>query len=176
MKISNFIFLFFFCIYSNNLFAEIFYIDIDKIINQTNVGKQINNEFENLKKINNVKNLETKKELKKREETLISQKNILEEDEFNKKLNKFKQDVNNFNKLSQKTSMDLQNKLMNKKANFLKLIEPILLDYVAENNITYLLQKKHIIVGHNDFNKTLDIIELVDQKINISNLNDSISK
>ena len=50
MKISNFIFLFFFCIYSNNLFAEIFYIDIDKIINQTNVGKHINNEFETLKK------------------------------------------------------------------------------------------------------------------------------
>ena len=72
--------------------------------------------------------------------------------------------------------MDLQNKLMNKKANFLKLIEPILLDYVAENNITYLLQKKHIIVGHNDFNKTFDIIELVDKKINISNFNDSISK
>ena len=176
MKISNFIFLFFFCIYSNNLFAEIFYIDIDKIINQTNVGKHINNEFETLKKKNNLKNQETKNELKKREETLISQKNILEEEEFNKKLNKFKQDVNNFNKLSQKTSMDLQNKLMNKKANFLKLIEPILLDYVAENNITYLLQKKHIIVGHNDFNKTFDIIELVDKKINISNFNDSISK
>ena len=176
MKISNFIFLFFFCIYSNNLFAEIFYIDIDKIINQTNVGKHINNEFETLKKKNNLKKKEIKNELKKREETFISQKNILEEEEFNKKLNKFKQDVNNFNKLSQKTSMDLQNKLMNKKANFLKLIEPILLDYVAENNITYLLQKKHIIVGHNDFNKTFDIIELVDKKINISNFNDSISK
>ena len=175
MKISNFIFLFF-CIYSNNLFAEIFYIDIDKIINQTNVGKHINNEFETLKKKNNLKNQETKNELKKREETLISQKNILEEEEFNKKLNKFKQDVNNFNKLSQKTSMDLQNKLMNKKANFLKLIEPILLDYVAENNITYLLQKKHIIVGNNDFNKTFDRIELVDKKINSSNFNDSISK
>ena len=60
--------------------------------------------------------------------------------------------------------------------NFFKLIEPILLDYVAENNITYLLQKKHIIVGHNDLNKTLDIIKLVDKKINISNFNDSISK
>ncbi len=102
MKISNFIFLFFFFIYSSNLFAEIFYIDIDKIINQTNVGKHINNEFDNLKKINNDKNLETKKELKKREETLIAQKNILEKNDFNKKLNIFKQDVNNFNKLSQK--------------------------------------------------------------------------
>ncbi len=65
---------------------------------------------------------------------------------------------------------------MKNKANFLKLIEPILLDYVATNNITYLLQKKYIIVGHNDLNKTSDIIDLVNKKISISDFNDSISK
>jgi len=57
MKISNFFFALFFCLYSTNLSAEIFYIDIDKIINQTIVGKHINKEFDNLKKINDAKNL-----------------------------------------------------------------------------------------------------------------------
>ena len=175
MKILNFFFLFFF-IFLSNLNAEIFYIDIDKIINQTNVGKHINKEFENAKKINDAKNLESKNLLKKREDSLIAQKNILEPNEFNDKLNLFRKDVNNFNQMSQKSSRDLENRLMKNKANFLKLIEPILLDYVVENNITYLLQKKYIIVGHNDLNKTTDIIELVDKKINISNFNDSISK
>jgi len=176
MKISNFFLILFICLYSGNLSAEIFYIDIDKIINQTNVGKYINNEFENLKKINNSKNLEIKNNLQKREESLIAQKNILDANEFNNKLNLFRKDVNDFNQLSQKSNRDLQNKLMKNKANFLKLIQPILLDYVAENNITYLLQKKYIIVGHNDLNKTTDIIELVDKKINILNFNDSVSK
>jgi len=176
MKISNFFLILFICLYSGNLSAEIFYIDIDKIINQTNVGKYINNEFENLKKINNAKNLEIKNNLQKREESLIAQKNILDANEFNNKLNLFRKDVNDFNQLSQKSNRDLQNKLMKNKANFLKLIQPILLDYVAENNITYLLQKKYIIVGHNDLNKTTDIIELVDKKINILNFNDSVSK
>lgn len=176
MKVLNFFFLFFFYIYSSNSYAEIFYIDIDKIINQTIVGKHINNEFENSKKKNITKNLEIKNELKKREESLIAQKNILNKNEFNNKLNTFRQDVSNFNSLNQKTNKDLQKKLLNYKSNFLKLIEPILLEYVAENNITYLLQKKYIIVGHNDLNKTSDIIKLVDKKINISNFNDSISK
>ncbi len=162
--------------YSSNLYAEIFYIDIDKIINQTIVGKHINKEFSNLKKKDDANNLETKNQLIKREESLIAQKNILDENEFNNKLNILRQDVNNFNRLNQKKIKDLQNKLMNDKTNFLKLIEPILLDYVAENNITYLLQKKYIIVGHNDLNKTTDIIELVNKKINISNFNDFISK
>jgi outer membrane protein len=176
MKISNFFLVLFFSLYSGNLSAEIFYIDIDKVINQTNVGKYINKEFINSKKINNAKNLESKNQLKKKEESLIAQKNILEASEFNNKLRLFRKDVGDFNKLSQESNRDLQNKLMKDKANFLKLIEPILLDYVAANNITYLLQKKYIIVGHNDLDKTIDIIELVDKKINISKFNDSISK
>ena len=176
MKISNFIFLLFICVYSSNLNAEIFYIDIDKIINQTNVGKHINQEFENEKKKSNSINLKNKNELKKREEILIAQKNILDEKEFNKKLNIFRQDVDNFNITNQKSNKDLQNKLLNNKSNFLKLIEPILLDYVAENNIKYLLQKKYIIIGHNDLNKTSDIIKLINNKINISNFNESIAK
>ena len=176
MKISNFFLALFFCLYSTNLSAEIFYIDIDKIINQTIVGKHINKEFDNLKKINDAKNLKNKNNLQKREESLIAQKKILETNEFNNKLNLFRKDVNNFNQLSQKSNRDLQNNLMKNKNIFLKLIEPILLDYVATNNITYLLQKKYIIVGHNDLDKTIDIIELVDKKINISNFNDSITK
>ena len=176
MKISNFFFVLLFCFYSGNLSAEIFYIDIDKIINQTNVGKHINQEFENEKKKSNSINLKNKNELKKREEILIAQKNILDEKEFNKKLNIFRQDVDNFNITNQKSNKDLQNKLLNNKSNFLKLIEPILFDYVAENNIKYLLQKKYIIIGHNDLNKTSDIIKLINNKINISNFNESIAK
>ena len=176
MRVFNLILLFFVSFYSNNLHAEIFYIDIDKIMNQTIVGKHINVQFENSKKKINFENLENKNELKKREESLIAQKNVLEQNEFNKKLNIFRQDVDNFNQNNQKKNRDFQKKLMNNKTHFLKLIEPILLDYVKENNITYLLQKKYIIVGHNDLNKTKDIIELIDKKINISNFNDSISK
>ena len=176
MKISNFFLVLFLYLYCGNLSAEIFYIDIDKIINHTIVGKHINKEFESTKKFNNTKNLETKNKLIKREESLIAQKNILDANEFNNKFNLFRKDVSDFNQLSQKSNRDLQNILMKNKANFLKLIEPILLEYVSENNITYLLQKKYIIVGHNDLNKTSDIIKLVDNKISISIFNDSISK
>ena len=164
-------------ILKRNLFSQedlqSFEIEFDKII------LQLNNSNENINArwgSQLTKNLESKNKLQEREKSLIAQKNILEVTEFNNKLNLFRKDVNNFNQLSLKSNRDLQSKLMKNKANFLKLIEPILLEYVSENNITYLLQKKYIIVGHNDLNKTTDIIELVDKKINISDFNDSISK
>ncbi len=176
MKILKFFFVIIYCINLSSAHAEIFYIDIDKIINQTIVGNHINNKFNDLKKKNDTKNLENKRELKKREETLIAQKKILKDKDFNNKLNIFQKDVNDFNRISMETNQDIQNKLMNDKSNFLKLIEPILLDYVAENNINYLLQKKYIIVGHNDLNKTQELIKIINKKINISNFNDSVSK
>ena len=54
----------------------------------------------------------------------------------------------------------------------IQLIEPILIDYMKENNISYLLRKQNILVGRDDFNKTNEIMNLINQKINIENLNE----
>mgnify|MGYP000712327390 FL=1 len=172
MKILIKFFFFIFLLITSNSQAEIFYIDLDKIINQSEPGIFINKKINILKKKNNDKILSIKEDLKKREDELIKQKNILDKDEFNIKLNKLKTDINNFNKENQKRLKEHQNKLISYKSKLLKLIKPILLEYVSKNNIKYLLQKKYIIVGHNDLNKTADIIEIINQNIDTSNFND----
>ena len=172
MKILIKFFFFIFLLITSNSQAEIFYIDLDKIINQSEPGIFINKKIDILKKKNNDKILSIKEDLKKREDELIKQKNILDKDEFNIKLNKLKTDINNFNKENQKRLKEHQNKLISYKSKLLKLIKPILLEYVSKNNIKYLLQKKYIIVGHNDLNKTADIIEIINQNIDTSNFND----
>ena len=55
MRIINFFFLFFVCFYSNNLHAEIFYIDIDKIINQRIEDGQLNECPLTLDELNRIK-------------------------------------------------------------------------------------------------------------------------
>lgn len=172
MKIFfNFIFIIF-LFFHNSLKAEIFYIDLDKIVNESKPGKYINNKIDNLKKINEEKIIKIKDEIKKRENDLISQKNILSEKDFNKKLNDLKSDINELNIQNQQRVKDQQSKFITYKSNLIKQIEPILLEYVSKNNIKYLLQKKYIIVGHNDLNKTEEIINLVNQKVDTSKLDD----
>lgn len=165
-------FFLFFILFSKNLYAEIYYINLDRIINQSEAGILINKKIDDLKK-NNQKNIaKIKSELKEREDELVKQKNILNDEEFNKKLNNLKSDIDIFNR-ENKTILRDQNKIsINYKTDLLRLIEPILLDYVSENNIKYLLQKKYIIVGHNDLNKTDEIINLVNKKIDISKINE----
>ena len=162
----------FFFLFKNTSYSEIYFIDFEKIINQSEPGIFINNTI----KESNIKNDEQFKQkrdkLKKQEQTLISQKNILNEKEFNSKLDKLKSDVENFNIENKQRLDEQQKKLINYKRKLIQLIEPILIDYMKENNISYLLRKQNILVGRDDFNKTNEIMNLINQKINIENLNE----
>ena len=85
---KKFFILIFFLFNINFAFAEekIVYLDINKIINESKAGININ---EQLKKIND-KNIEEFKKfetkLKSEEEDILKQKNILKEEDFNSKV------------------------------------------------------------------------------------------
>ena len=163
-KLLKIIFIVFF-ISISNVYSEIYFIDLEKIVNQSEAGKLIN---KNISEKNKNSDLEFKKkrdELKKQEEELINQKNILSQEDFTKKLNTLKKDVNNFN-LKNKERLENQRKnLVVYKSKLLKSIEPILIEYMKENNISYILQKKNILIGREDLDKTTEIINIVNQRI-----------
>ncbi len=170
-KLSKIIFIIFF-ILTFNVSAEIYFIDLDKIVNQSEVGKFINKTISENNKNNDLKFEKIRVELKKQEDELINQKNILSEEEFGKKLNLLKKEVNDFN-LKNKTRLEKQrNDMVVYKSKLLKSIEPILIEYMKENNISYILQKKNILIGREDLNKTNDIISIVNQKVDKTIFND----
>ena len=98
---KKFLFFIFFFFSLNYSFADdkIVYLDINKIINESKAGMQLN---EKLKKLNNenineFKNFE--KELKSEEENILKQKNILKEEEFTTMVNNLKKKVDNYNEI-----------------------------------------------------------------------------
>ena len=63
------------------------FIDLDKVLKNSNLGKSLLNEIEDLNK-KNIKELRNKEaELKKNEDEINKKKNILSEEEFNKEVN-----------------------------------------------------------------------------------------
>ena len=66
----------------------IVYVDIDFIMNNSLAGKSITSQLEQSYKIKNDNFNKIENELKNKEKNLISQKNILNEKEYNKKVNK----------------------------------------------------------------------------------------
>tara|TARA_B100001057_G_scaffold273171_1_gene273505 strand:- start:628 stop:1134 length:507 start_codon:yes stop_codon:yes gene_type:complete len=166
---KNFIFFFlFFIFYLTKSFSSenIIFIDFDKIMNQSNIGQTINSQIKefNIKKNDELKIL--KSNLKKKEETLIKQKNIISSDEFNKRYTVLKKEIDEYNILNQKIIESQKKNLINQKKKLIKLLQPILADYMKKNDIKFIMNKQNILIGREDLNKTLEIIDMVNKKIN----------
>ena len=144
---------------------QIVYLDLDKVVSNTKAGKSILIKLEKSKK-NALLNFEKKEaELKKIEEEIKSQKNILSENEFKKKLFEFRKEVNNFRQSRQNVINDFNQKKKIEFEKFFKKITPIIENYVSEKNIDILLDRKNIFVASKKKNITQEIIEIIDLKI-----------
>ena len=53
-----------------------------------------------------------------------------------------------------------------KKKKLIILLQPILADYMKKNDVKFIMNKQNILIGREDLNKTLEIIDIVNKKIN----------
>ena len=80
---------------TSNLLAEnkVAYIDLDRILTNTDAGKSLFKQLNNLEKFK-LQNLENdEKKLKEEENKILSSKNLLTQDEYIKKVNIFKKKI-----------------------------------------------------------------------------------
>ena len=148
-----------------NTFAKIAYIDLNLILNNSEVGIFVNSHIEKIKKEYYSKYKEQENRLIEKEKLLISQKNILNEDEFNKKINVLTEEVKKY-RSDKKESIERINKIKIDYTNeILKSLNQIITKYVNLNSISQVIQKKNIIVGKKNLDITDQIIKLLNDNI-----------
>ncbi len=151
---------------NSNLFAEkIVYLNIEKIMKTSKAGKSIIKKINQTNEINLKKFKKIEEDLKNDEQDLIAKKNILNEEEFKKKFDLLKKKINDYKILRQKTIQDITTKRRNASSEFFKQINPILGKYASDNDISFILQKKNIIMGKTELDITDDILKIVDNEI-----------
>ena len=159
-------FLFFFLLFTfsaNNLFAKdnIVFLDLDYILSNSNKGKIILSELENLNK-ENLKKIKTKEDLiKKEEKDIINQKNIISEEIYSERVTNLKKKIQLFRNDKNELVKSFANQREKKINNFFQIINNILANYVEKNSIDLVLNKKDILIGKNEYNITGDILEIV---------------
>jgi outer membrane protein len=166
-KIFIIILLFFFKI--NFVIADISigFIDMNKIITTSKPGSSIIDQLNeiNLKNLKKFKN--DAKILKDSETKLISQKNILSEDDFQSKVNKLKIEIKKYNDDRNKINNDFNKLKLDSTNKLIKLINPILISYLNEKSISLILHKKDLIIGKKELDITDEIIENVNSEIKV---------
>ena len=166
MKKYLIIIFFIFNIFTFNAYSKIAYIDIKIILNESNVGKSLNSHLKSLNSEYSKKYSKIEKELLEKEKTLLAQKNIIEKNEFNKKIRNLSDEINKY-KNDKKLSTDKLNKIkIENTKEILRILNPIIAKYVENNDISLVLKKTNIIVGKKDLDITEKIIKLLNGEIN----------
>ena len=166
MKKYLIIIFFIFNIFTFNAYSKIAYIDIKIILNESNVGKSLNSHLKSLNSEYSKKYSKIEKELLEKEKTLLAQKNIIEKNEFDKKIRNLSDEIDKY-KNDKKLSTDKLNKIkIENTKEILKILNPIITNYVENNDISLVLKKTNIIVGKKDLDITEKIIKLLNGEIN----------
>ena len=141
------------------------YANLEMIVNTSEVGKKIISNFskKNEKLLKEFKIGEEK--IKEKEKKLISQKNILQDDEYIKKINQLKDEVNVFNESNKKKLNELNSNRDKILDSFLKEIKKTLSDFAEQNKIDLILSSNQIIIGKSNLDVTKDILIIVNRKI-----------
>ena len=161
----SFFSMFLFFINSVNSEQNIAFINMDKVISTSNAGSSI---LKQLTDLNN-KNLQflkkEEKKFKEKETKLISQKNIISEADFQNKVNELKSEIKNYNQNRDQMIKEFNKLKVDNTNNLLKLINPILLKFSDDKEISIVLQKKDLIVAKTEMDITGDIIKIVNAEI-----------
>ena len=135
------------------------FIDLDFILQNSNVGKSALKKIENL----NTKNINTLKEkeniLKDLEKKIASKKNIISKEVFDNEVILFREKVNKFQNEKDKIVDDFNKFKKNELENVLKKITPIINSYMEKNSIDILLESKNIVMGKKELNLTNEILK-----------------
>ena len=145
---------------------KVYFIDIDRVLKNSNFGKSI------LKKIkilndNNIKELqENETLLKKIDNSINSKKNIISKEEYNKELNVLKEKIKKYKIIKDKMVVNFEKEKNRNLKNFFDQVSPIIQDYMNDNSIDILLENKNVFIGKNNLDLTEIIIQEINNKLN----------
>ena len=154
-------------LYSNMALSNnnIYYVDIDFIMNNSLAGKSILKKLNEINKSNQNEFQKIQKNLLDEEKKIISKKNILSEQEYLKEAELFKKKVEDYKLSRNKKINDISKMKNNSQKKLIETLTPILAEYAQKNSISYIIPKQSIIIGKSELDLTKTIIEILNSKI-----------
>ena len=139
------------------------FLDIDYVLNNSNLGKSIYIELEKLNN-SNIKKLSSKENLLKEKKLAIDKtKNVSSKEKLQEDITTFNKEVEIYRLEKNKILEDFKNKKKKELDNFLIKINPLIQDYMKKNSIDIVLEKNQIFMGNSLKDVSNDIINLINK-------------
>ena len=96
---------------------------------------------------------------------MLSKKNILNKEDFEKEVNKHQKNVDNYHAKKKQDLNELGKKNLEMSKNFMVKVDKIIMNYAKENSIDLLLKRESLIVSNSALDITKDILSEVNKTI-----------
>ena len=144
---------------------NIAFVNVDYLIQNSNIGKKLLANI-NDKDKKNLDNLKKKnKILQDLESSIKKKKNVISDDAYNKEVIDFKKKFQEFSKEKNNTVKEFNVFKKKEIENIFKKINPIINNYMEENSVNLLFDSKNIFMGAKKLNLTEDILKKINNEL-----------
>lgn len=149
-------------VFSNN---SIVYIDIQYIIDNSNFGKNVTKEINDINN-RNIKEITSKQNyIKDLENEINKVKNVISKEELEKKINEYKEEVKLQNIFIENKKKSFDEKRKEKISNLFNKITPIIENYMKKNSISFIIEKKFLFIAESKYDITQEILDAVNKEL-----------
>ena len=162
----------FFIIISTHTFAEqkIVVLDMKYVLNNSKAGKGAQDFLKESFTKNQKIFTDEENKLKEEEKDLLIKKNIITTEEYQKKTDDLRKKVIDYQSKRRSSLEKISKQRAEARVELLKKLDPILIKYINDNNISIILDKKNIVMGDADLDLTNIIIEELNKELPTLNL------
>ena len=164
-NLINIIIIFF--AFSNISFSaeKIAFVDIDLIVNGSELGKKMNKNLNEKIKKEEDRFKKMEKDLKSQEEKILKQKNVLSEEELNKLLVELRKKITNFRQERISINNKLRDQKLKETNSLVSSLNNILANYAEKNSISLIIQKKNIVIGKSELDITKEVLDIFNSEV-----------
>jgi len=141
---------------------KIVILDMKYILNNSKAGKGAQDFLKKSFKNNQDKFSKKENELKKGERDLLEKKTVLSKEEYKKESDALRKKVMEYQAQRKAAFSKIAEQRAESRKKLLENIDPILNDYIKENEISLIIDKKNILGG----NTNIDITDIITEKLN----------
>ena len=144
---------------------NIAFVNVDYLIQNSNIGKKLLANI-NDKDKKNLDNLKKKnKILQDLESSIKKKKNVISDEAYNKEVIDFKKKLQEFSKEKNKIVKEFNVFKKKEIENIFKKINPVINNYMEENSVNLLFDSKNIFMGAKKLNLTDDILKKINNEL-----------
>ena len=163
--------LFIFSLFTTNANSQkIVYLDVQFIIDNSDLGKFYKTKIKKMQNFNSSKLKDDETKINNMETEIKNLKNIISETEKKNKVNKLNLLLKDYQIKRVKLDKEIIDSKKNFTAKILEILNPILTNFVEKENIVLVVEKKNILVGIKSLDITQEILEILNQETINNNL------